>query len=97
MYLHDIYIMLKPKSIIKTICSYDACPGLSNNMDGKKLYWFPFVMKFKPKVHSLAPNKKEGIGTLKWDYNEFLSCHNLMLNYHFNVIYASINTTHCRL
>jgi hypothetical protein len=26
-----------------------------------------FAMKFKCKVHSLAPNKKEGIGALKWD------------------------------
>jgi hypothetical protein len=26
-----------------------------------------FAMKFKRRVHSLAPNKKEGIGVLKWD------------------------------
>jgi len=83
--------------MIKTICSYDACPCLSNDMDNKKLHWFSFCNEFKPKVHSLAPNKKESIGALKWDYNKFLSCHNLMLNYHFNVIYATINTTHCTL
>jgi len=33
----------------------------------KKLIDSYFAMKFKPKLHSLAPNKKEGIGTLKWD------------------------------
>jgi hypothetical protein len=32
-----------------------------------------FAMKFKPKAHSLAPNNKEGIGALKWDYDEFFT------------------------
>jgi hypothetical protein len=26
-----------------------------------------FAMKFKHRVHSLTPNKKEGSGALKWD------------------------------
>jgi hypothetical protein len=33
----------------------------------KNLIDLHFAMKFKPSVHSLTPNKKEGIGALKWD------------------------------
>lgn len=33
----------------------------------KKIIDSHFAMKFKPKVHSLAPHKKQGIVALKWD------------------------------